>query len=80
MLTDLSKIGTNFEVDFKVDFQGDFEVDVSFFILHFSESHFYKFLVKKKKNHDQYTQIKMVFFKLTAQNYHLFNFTFYLTI
>ena len=70
MLTNLSKIETDFEVDF--------EVDVSLFILHFSKSHFYKFFVENKKNHIQHTQIEMVLFELITQNNRLFSFTFYL--
>ena len=79
MLTDLSEIGTDFEVDFGVDFGVDFEVDVGLFVLHFPGSHFYEFLVEKKKNHAQHAQIETVLFELIAQNYRLFGFAFYLT-
>ena len=46
MLTDLSKIRTDFEVDYRVDFGVNFEVNVGLFVLYFP---FYKFLIKKKK-------------------------------
>ena len=66
-MTDLSKTDS------------DFEINITFRILHFLALHFYKFLVKKKKNHAQYTQIGMIFFKLIAQKFWFFNFGFYLT-
>ena len=79
MLTDLSKIGTDFEVDFGLGFQVHFEVNVGFFVLHFPASQFYKFLIEKKKNYAQHTQIETVLCELIAQNNRFFGFTFYLT-
>ena len=66
MLTDLSKIRTDFEIDFGVDFRVDFKVNVSLFVLHCPKSHFYKFLVENKKSHIQQAQIETVFIKLIA--------------
>lgn len=79
MLTDWFEIGNDFEVDFEVDFRVDFEVDFGLFVLHFPGSHFYEFLVEKKKNHAQHSQIETVVFELVAKNYRLFGFAFYLT-
>ena len=74
MLTDLFKIGNDFGVNFGLDF--------AFFVLRFPKFLFYKFFieVERKKNCALHAQIKTVLFKLIAQNYCFFGFTFYLTI
>ena len=88
MLTNLSKIISNFRVDFeinfgadfRIDFEIDFKIDFGLFILYFLEFRFYKFLIQKKENRAIYTQIRTVFFKLIDQKYGFFNFAFYLMI
>lgn len=50
ILSSLSKIKTDFEINFKIDFK----VNVGLCILYFHKSYFYKFLIETKKNHAQF--------------------------